>query len=159
MQPLIPTVCPNYVEGSATHTERRCRTADARGEVFFGEAMATFLFVLFVLLIVKLDLKKTIGNAAGVVVAFLLFFLASFTGSLGANLSSGTQNPTLLIELAVWGAGAYTFPVKDPVSGEAVSAWEYYHYGSYFWTYLLAQFTGAALAGLVALIHLAPDRA
>ena len=121
--------------------------------------MATFLFVLFVLLIVHLDLKRSIGNAAGVVVAFLLFFLASFTGSLGANLSSGTQNPTLLIELAVWGAGGYRIPVKDPVTGETVDAWDYYEYGSYFWTYLGAQLVGSALAGIVALIHLAPDRA
>ena len=150
----MPTICPTYRDPN-DNTKRNC-TADSIGwEVFLGEFLASFIFLFSWLIIRNYDLKGELQKAQNLMKP--IFVMVAYEGAvqLASAFSRGPLNPTLAIDLAIWGKSSYDQLVTDP-SGQKVTYWELNKYGHYIWVYSVAPLIAALAAGVLAQGHLKP---
>jgi glycerol uptake facilitator-like aquaporin len=111
------------------------------------ELIASFTFIFSYLIIKNYSIPdgEEMSNWQDIVKPILIAFVYEGSLLMASNTSGGSLNPSLVIDIWIWGAGANNF-----ISPEVGKTWfNYVHYGRYIWVYILAPYVAALMAGFL----------
>ena len=68
-----------------------------------------------------------------------------------SSIAKGLMNPTLIIQIWLWGMGSYN--TRQNMSSSSKTIYHFHAYGRYIWVYVLADYLAAIAAGWLARMH------
>ena len=150
--PSTPTLCPSWGCGDVPIGHNEVDTY--KWTAFFVEFISTFLFVFAWLIIRNHDIDPK-GEWSKWQNLFKPYFVyLAYSAIMGLNQASarGLMNPTLAVEIWLWGMGTYND--RNPADNNQTIFFRD-HDGRFIWIYLLADYLAAICAGLLAKQHFA----
>ena len=121
------------------------------------EFVISFIFIFSWLVIRHYKFSGDLERVQNLIKPIVIVMIYSCT-DLGYAVTNGISNPSVAINLFIWGRIAYNYDTFDPRTGETLSEWDYKQYGRYMFVYLVAPFAAAIFAGLLAKYHSAKEQ-
>lgn len=150
--PKVPTLCPLYTDPNGSG-KNGCLAENINWDVFASEFIASFILVLSWLIIRNYSFRGDLEKAQNIIKPVFVYLAYGTCQVLVSLFSRGPTNPTMAIQLGIWGKSAYNDVIVDPVTGGNISIWAMKGFGRFLWVYTFAPLGAGFLAGLVAKFH------